>query len=198
MELNIYNMGTISNKPANALHSTFEKTHSDEERKKFFTHRQKIEVELRDLLDEEDLQGLSNANLHIKAQSISLDKEELDKIALSYFYINGKQSMYLLFISLKYDEIGICGCDLSKAEYILKSYYADKFNLSIDVAFNSIFGYTKFEKAYYDAMYRFFNDIVSLKDYDSFEFLKREIIHYINSHKRMKNYFKSKNRILNK
>jgi hypothetical protein len=194
MELNINNMDTLMNAQADAiLLSVQEKKQNEEKLKKYHTLRQKIEVELRDLLDEENLLELNKADLLQIAKTNDMNKEDLDKIALSYFYINGKRSMYLLFVTLLYVENGISGCDLKKAEHILRSYYEDKLNTSNNLGFSSIFSNNKCEKSVFEAMYRFFVDIVSLPDIDRFDFIKNEVNQYVNSDKKMMNYFKTKN-----
>ena len=167
---------------------------NEENQKLNNSSRQKIEVELRDLLDEENIVELNRCTLLKKAKKYKINKMDLDRIALSYFYINGKKSMYLLFLTLIYDENGISSCNFEKAEYILRRYYENKSGTSNDSGLSSIFSTNKCEKRFFEAMYRFFGDVVSLPDIDRFDFIKNEVKQYVNSNKKMKSYFKLKNK----
>ena len=165
---------------------------NEENQKTSYALRQEIEVELRDLLDEENLPQLNKVDLLQKAKSTELSKDDLDRLALSYFYINGKRSMYLFFVALIYDENGISGCDFKKAEQILRSYYEDKFVSPNNQGIGSIFSNNRCEKSVLAAMYRFFGDIVSLPDIDSFDFIRNEVSQYVNNDKKMRTYFSSR------
>ena len=83
-----------------------------------------IEIDLINMLDELNIQSLNKMQIFEKAKRIQIDKKELDRIALNYYYIiNGKKPKYLLFYSTRYDHNGMYGWDFKKVANELKKYF---------------------------------------------------------------------------